>query len=435
MAYVYYLSNSETYIVCNLGCYLHEVSMNNTLQTFRKDVLNSVNEIQATLISGKQKPLLETERASIESVSSFKNQFSSYTQRLNSEITNYNSLLDQLIINDGEYKKGVALMDSENINSFKRAIEIFLSLGDYKNSKDLLQQCRDKLHALAEAKKEQIKAEAIETKYQYALSLMKEGRYLEAADIFEKLGDYKDSPTLKTECLKLAKKLSKGDSTSSKKKIIAISIVSIIVIIGICLVVGGVISNTNSQPSTLPYSTHPINEVATVVPTQTNQNTISIIDLSNPSKSTSVDISNKNKATIYSNTIRFRDLAGDTFLPSGVENMDKYSIRIENPIPVITITVDYDYEMMTYTQTYRDEDTNQKRTVTKTVPETSQYAEILVYDSSGRIIKQDGFSGGLYGGYSASKSQSQIKILTRDSYYNVVLRGDGMGVKVTVTYG
>lgn len=61
----------------------------------------------------------------------------------------------------------------------EKAIEIFTSLGDYKDSEDRI----------------------LRTRYDVALRLYNEGKYDEAYEHFNKLGDYSDSLGLKTECV------------------------------------------------------------------------------------------------------------------------------------------------------------------------------------------------------------------------------------------
>ena len=80
-----------------------------------------------------------------------------------------------------DYKKAISLMES---GDYAEAKMIFSELGDYKDSKDKVEEC-----VLGIAK----------TNYEKALSLMAEGEYIDAITIFELL-DYKDSKEKIEEC-------------------------------------------------------------------------------------------------------------------------------------------------------------------------------------------------------------------------------------------
>ena len=125
-----------------------------------------------------------------------------------------------------QYKTAVALMDS---GDYQGAINIFASLGRYKDSENLSAQCinadleatyNNALQLMADKKyseaifelgrlngysdSESLIADCeyalLDIKYDNALSLMSEGRYEQAIAEFEKLGAHKDSYILIQEC-------------------------------------------------------------------------------------------------------------------------------------------------------------------------------------------------------------------------------------------
>ena len=77
------------------------------------------------------------------------------------------------------YNNAVNLMNS---GSYEEAIAAFESLGDYKYSAELLDNCRT------------------EKSYEDAVNLMNDGKYDEAITAFEALGDYKDSADKIDDC-------------------------------------------------------------------------------------------------------------------------------------------------------------------------------------------------------------------------------------------
>ena len=77
---------------------------------------------------------------------------------------------------------------AENLISkgrYEEAIDIFQELDGYKDSEELIAQCKDAI---------------VERSYNNALDSMKKGYFSSAQTFFEKLGNYKDSAALAKEC-------------------------------------------------------------------------------------------------------------------------------------------------------------------------------------------------------------------------------------------
>lgn len=91
-------------------------------------------------------------------------------------------LLKLWILPQSNYNKALSLMKE---GKYEDAQNIFYSLHDYKDSASKVDECEDKI---------------IEGEYNEALSLMEEGKYYEANKIFNKIIDYKDSIALMREC-------------------------------------------------------------------------------------------------------------------------------------------------------------------------------------------------------------------------------------------
>lgn len=77
------------------------------------------------------------------------------------------------------YKDALALLDSGSLSEAKDG---FVKLGGYKDSKEMAQECQNRID------------------YNDADALMKSGDYVGAKKIYEKLGGYKESDSLAAEC-------------------------------------------------------------------------------------------------------------------------------------------------------------------------------------------------------------------------------------------
>ena len=87
------------------------------------------------------------------------------------------------------YNNAIDLMES---GKYQQAIEEFEALGEYKNSAEYVDDCN-----------EAIVLEKKELKYQDAISLMNKGEYEKAREIFVSIIQYKDSWTMQSECSRL----------------------------------------------------------------------------------------------------------------------------------------------------------------------------------------------------------------------------------------
>ena len=98
-------------------------------------------------------------------------------------------LMTQVVLPAQNYKKAVALMESE---SYEEAIAAFEAMGDYKDAAAKSEECA--------TLKEQAELEAA---YQEAAALMENGSYEEAVAAFDAMGDYKDAAAKSKECATL----------------------------------------------------------------------------------------------------------------------------------------------------------------------------------------------------------------------------------------
>ena len=87
------------------------------------------------------------------------------------------------------YSAALALMETGDADGYKKAKKQFEDLGNYKNSQELAEQCG----AVLNDKDFQ--------NYTKALELMKNGEYKKAIDLFDKCAFYSDSAQKKQECL------------------------------------------------------------------------------------------------------------------------------------------------------------------------------------------------------------------------------------------
>ena len=90
--------------------------------------------------------------------------------------------VNNVIMPANRYNDAVELMENEE---WLKAKDILLSLDDYKDSEDLLEQCNNEILA---------------DKYENAQRLINNGKYSEALQILEEITDYKDSEVLIKQC-------------------------------------------------------------------------------------------------------------------------------------------------------------------------------------------------------------------------------------------
>ena len=90
-------------------------------------------------------------------------------------------------IKENQYQKAVALADA---GEYKKAIAMLKDLDDYKDSKDRITEIRAEL---AEEESQKASEHLINKRYNSAVALAARGEYQQAVEIFKTLGDYKDS--------------------------------------------------------------------------------------------------------------------------------------------------------------------------------------------------------------------------------------------------
>ena len=90
--------------------------------------------------------------------------------------------INNVIIPANKYSDAISLMDN---GDWLKARDILESLGNYKNSNDLVQRCNDKI---------------LDDTYISAIELMKAGKYVDAIDAFKELNGYKESVNLIEQC-------------------------------------------------------------------------------------------------------------------------------------------------------------------------------------------------------------------------------------------
>ena len=115
-----------------------------------------------------------------------------------------------------EYNRARVLLDKTDISSLEEALNIFESLNDYKDSNKLRNIAVEKLNE-AKAEEEVLK----EDSYKRALMLMENKKSAQRLDqaikLFNDLGDYKDSASLKEKCLEFRQKVMKKDKAGIEK--------------------------------------------------------------------------------------------------------------------------------------------------------------------------------------------------------------------------
>ena len=105
-----------------------------------------------------------------------------------------------VIVPANKYKEAVTLMED---GKYQDAYDIFLSLDDYKDSEKLLKECE---------------AQIVDEKYNYAIQLMNDGDYESAITAFEEVIDYKESKERIAECKELIKEGKYNEAISLAEK-------------------------------------------------------------------------------------------------------------------------------------------------------------------------------------------------------------------------
>ena len=111
-------------------------------------------------------------------------------------------VVTKVVIPGNAYKEAVALAEN---GQYGEAMNSFAALGTYKDSVDRMEECKS---VVEKAEAELRAAEQIEMDYQYAISVLSYGigvdysKISEAHDIFERLGDYKESQIYLTQFTK-----------------------------------------------------------------------------------------------------------------------------------------------------------------------------------------------------------------------------------------
>jgi len=272
--------------------------MSNNVYNFRKHVYDQAPENYKELLDGCYS-LIDKDRARITANETYLQNYAAYQHRLNNEVTEYNTSLEKIQDNNKAYQYALSLMESGNESDYLKAAENFENLGEYKDSINQLELCRNRLKEIDLDKKRRAKLEVDEKYYNYALSLMESDTedgyqkaitefkkilnykdsqsqmenclkqierihkenderaieehynlalslmndykaYNKAALEFEKLGNYKNSASLRKQCLRFAKKENKSGTSSNKKVGVIIGIILLIVgVISISVVIGG----------------------------------------------------------------------------------------------------------------------------------------------------------------------------------------------------
>ena len=114
--------------------------------------------------------------------------------------------------NSLDYKEAMELYEDE---SYERARELFVELGDYENSAEMVNQCDYQLalEHMEDGEYEEAKAlfveldtfedsaeKVVECNYEIAQAALEAGEYQQAYELFLELGDYKDSAEMAKEC-------------------------------------------------------------------------------------------------------------------------------------------------------------------------------------------------------------------------------------------
>ncbi len=108
-----------------------------------------------------------------------------------------------------KYNRALSTLNSsKNAADYENAEELFRELGDFKDSKEKINQCKKNIYTIA-------------SKYYYTISDLENAKYVE--ELFNNLGNFKDSEEKKNQCIPKAKEymynniLERKKGSSSKK--------------------------------------------------------------------------------------------------------------------------------------------------------------------------------------------------------------------------
>ncbi|MCD2492863.1 toll/interleukin-1 receptor domain-containing protein [Lacrimispora sp. NSJ-141] len=162
-------------------------------------------------------------------------------EQLKERLTNYNqTILDRLEFqkNDKVYVEALSIMESAKTNyDYKQAAELFRKISEFKDSTVKAAAC-DKL--AEETRLEKLYASAVENKSYGSVTSLRT-----AIDHFSKIPDYKDSASLKEECkrtleqleMEEEKKQAAKERKQKKKKVIKTLVVLAFLITGIAIAI------------------------------------------------------------------------------------------------------------------------------------------------------------------------------------------------------
>lgn len=145
-----------------------------------------------------------------------------------------------------EYKRARNLMNKDDLDSVNEALNVFESLGDFKDSLRFKNDVIKKINLLKEEQNEKN-----EENYNRAIMLMENKKSAQRLDqaikLFTDLGDYKDSIKLKEECeearIKVMKADKKGLDRLKLTGYIFAGIGVVMIVFIICAVIWSIVSN------------------------------------------------------------------------------------------------------------------------------------------------------------------------------------------------
>lgn len=145
-----------------------------------------------------------------------------------------------------EYNRARNLMNKDDLESIKEALNVFDSLGDFKDSLKYKNELIEKINIL-----EDELTQKKEDDYNRAIMLMENKKSAQRLDqaikLFNDLGDYKDSIKLKEECeesrIKVMKADKKGLDRLKLTGYIFAGIGVVMIVFIICAVIWSIVSN------------------------------------------------------------------------------------------------------------------------------------------------------------------------------------------------
>ncbi|HJJ49769.1 MAG TPA: hypothetical protein O0X25_04040 [Methanocorpusculum sp.] len=129
-----------------------------------------------------------------------------------------------------KYVYACAEMKLNTINSYNNAIHSFEEITDYKDSKSLLEQCKDNQLSLK-----------LKEDYETAIMLMDNEHYYDAAVMFKHISGYRDSEKLGKRCLALSKKRPKKEKVRDNNTTQKSNHTANPKTVKICVIVGAII--------------------------------------------------------------------------------------------------------------------------------------------------------------------------------------------------